>query len=337
MATTVNVSTWSELVDAIQADYGSETQVNINITTDIDCNYEIPLGVETSIPPGSSQSRYMIISGAYVEDGVTKNHIIRNLRTHITNPVPIFMGPTGTASSSELPRFQWHNVDFINLVLDEAFYTQDGNSYYGYLGFYNCRFVGRRTVYFFYHIDGYDYLQVDLNSCFFNVQYIPSSSSANSSRNALINTANNTYIQAYFCWFRETYNGWTVYTGSGYTNVASTYRAYMVGCYSDGELVSAGTSGFSVTDRNNYSSTIQNVIDIDFKLIDRDISDTRTFSIYVPAGIYKNYYTKYGDDSVVYDNQYAIKNGDYAIPESPSDMKNPAKLYADGFNIIVPT
>ena len=93
---------------------------------------------------------------------------------------------------------------------------------------------------------------------------------------------------------------------------------------------------FEITGEYNYNSTIQNVVDVHFKFKDRSASSTQTTSICAPKGVYRNYFTKYGDDSVVYDAQYVTNAGTYAIPESPTDMTNPAKMYADGFDIIVP-
>ena len=81
---TVNVSTWAELANAIQASY-DDASITINLTADIDCNNEIPLGVETKITTPEYWDRTYTIEG--------NHHVIRNLRTHITNPVDILSDP----------------------------------------------------------------------------------------------------------------------------------------------------------------------------------------------------------------------------------------------------
>lgn len=58
MATiTFEVSTWEELVSAIQASITAGDTHNILLTADIDCNYSIPLGVSSTIYFGYSSDQ----------------------------------------------------------------------------------------------------------------------------------------------------------------------------------------------------------------------------------------------------------------------------------------
>lgn len=315
---TVNVSTWTELANAIQASYG-DASITINLTADIDCNNEIPLGVESTIKtPSELWDRVYTING--------NHHVIRNLRTHITSPVKIF------GFSIFRGNVYWNDVDFINLVLDDVLMGSSDDTTVD-IHFTNCRFVGRRTNYLF-RGGSENYVGYYFTSCFFNVFYIPANSSTNDEMNSLLTTwKTNGY--ANFCWFRESYNGWAVPNDNDTYTTTSTYNIQLTGCYIDGEIVTGSYGRFMVTREYNANVTIQNVVDVNFKCKNRDVSAT-TGAIRAPKGVYRNYFTKYGDDSVVYDAQYITNAGTYAIPESPTDMTNPAKMYADGFDIIVP-
>ena len=108
---TYEVSTWQHLVNIAtqsQADAFRDS-VTMKLMEDIDCNSEIPEGVETMLNfRVNGTGSTITIDGDYEEDGVHKRHIIRNLRTHIVTPVQIF----NTNQNSFILR----NIDFKNLI-----------------------------------------------------------------------------------------------------------------------------------------------------------------------------------------------------------------------------
>ena len=129
---TYNVSTWEQLVEALQADVDSNVTDTITLTADIDCNYSIPLGVQSTIYIGhpAYQSEY----GTKVIDG--QGHVIRNLRTHIVSPVPIFRYEYDSYAKAKAI---WKNIDFINLCLDDYLFSwrMNYNNNNGYMHMYN--------------------------------------------------------------------------------------------------------------------------------------------------------------------------------------------------------
>lgn len=169
---TIEVSTWAQLKTAIS---GASSGDVIKLITDIECNSEIPEGVASTI---NINNKPLTIDGGYVEDGVTKRHVIHNLRTSASSPVSIFkIGATAEGSYT----CNVKNIDFVNLILDAPLFetaveftnvylqksffnvpyygtTQQNiplseiySSSGGYsksLNFYitNCRFTGKRTT-----------------------------------------------------------------------------------------------------------------------------------------------------------------------------------------------
>ena len=327
MATTHNVSTWNELVAALTNE-NNTSPVTINIVEDIDCNEDIPLGVASTI-------EIYQVSGYTIDYTINGNHhVIRNLRTSITSPVNIF----ACYNMYQSPTITFNDIDWINLVLDKALIHNYGN--YNIYNFNNCRFVGRRTASLFSNERANT--QINLSSCFMNVAYKPSSSESYPLKKASY-LSNDSYLgssywydcDASFCWFRESYDGWELSSGSGYSQTSSMYFFYMTGCYVDGEFVSAGNAGFTITNTYSYDSTIQNVIDATFSYINRSDESTSGF-IQAPKGIYRAKFIKYGDPTVEYDSQYIPPSGNLAIAVPDDKMADPAWLYAHGFDIVVP-
>ena len=317
---TYEVSTWTELATELSTSRGEAKTVKL--VADIDCNNEIPLGVASTIQIIADNRTYSVtIDGSYVEDGVTKNHVIRNLRTHVTSPVNIF--------------FPWieqttiKNIDFINLVLDGGALSLPPDTGYivnNRLYITNCRFVGRRNRNLISgrNFGGNDGNACILTSCFFNVPYI--SKDVKNTYVPLIGdwVYSSHFVTANFCWFRSNYDGWTIDSSS-----SSTILQFIKlnGCYVDGEI--AGSNELTLSTQYSYNSTIQNVIDADIRLT----QGSNGANMYMVEGIWKNDVRSYSDPSIVYTT---VNRNSAAIPESPEDMKNPAKLYADGFDIVVP-
>lgn len=318
---TYEASTWTELASELST--SRDEAKTIKLVADIDCNGEIPLGVASTIQITANNRAYSVtIDGSYVEDGVTKNHVIRNLRTHVISPVDIFF-----------PRIEQttiKNIDFVNLVLDGGALSLPPDTGYivnNRLYITNCRFVGRRNRNLISgrSLGGYDGNACILTSCFFNIPYL--SDGVGNTYVPLIGdwyNGSNHFVTANFCWFRSNYDGWTIDSNSSITILQ---YIKLNGCYVDGEIV--GSDELTLSTQYSYNSTIQNVIDADIRLT----QGSNGASMYMTKGIWRNDVRSYSDPSVIYTTE---NQNPTAIPESPEDMKNPAKLYADGFDIVVP-
>ena len=330
---TYEVSTWAELVSELSTSRAEAK--TIKLVADIDCNDEIPLGVASTITCYCSLTHPVVLDGSYIEDGVTKNHAIRNLRTHVTNPVILFS--ISVRDSSKNFRFTFKNIDFINLILQKAYFmTMVNQDWYSSSNsriiFDNCRIVGRRDKPFTEKYGWRDSSnQIVLNSCFFNIPYMsatPTTADVPLFGDWYItDSSTNRLIYANFCWFRSNYDGWAIDNGSSMTILQFIK---LNGCYVDGEIV--GSNELVLSTQNSqysYNSAIQNVVDADIRLI----RGSNSANMYMPKGVWKNDVRSYSDPSVVYTT---VNRNSNAIPESPEDMKNPAKLYADGFDIVVP-
>lgn len=300
-------STWEDIVD-----YATNTTFAngdiIKITADIECNNSIPEGVPSTLQFNMSASGSLItIDGGYTANNNKKNHVIRNLRTHITSPVPIFSCSSGS-------KIKLANLDFLNLIMDSTLIITYSISSDIYVT--NCRFVGKRT----YCLIG-DYLKdyrIHLTSCFFNVPFI-----GTNKVHIPICLGSSNYSDANYCWFRETYGGWDV--SQGYDT--STKYIRLIGCYIDGVIV--GDDTIVISDRYNYNSPIQNVIDADIRT---KSAEGTTISVSAPKGIWKDLILEYESESST-GYSYSNVNAPNAISETPSDMRNTTKLYNDGFDV----
>ena len=334
MATTVEVSTWAQLVTALSTSV--QDTKTIKIINDIDCNNEIPMGVSSTIYCYSSNANRTTIDGSYVEDGVTKNHVIRNLRTSATAPIDIFRIESNMSSGSNRGcGITFKNIDFINLILmGGALVGSYNDSLIGgrKLYFNSCRFVGRRNRML---LNGKsdsglsdDDTFIQLNSCFFNIPYYPDATE--NTYVPLVGEWSGTrcYVRAQFCWFRHSYNGWDITNNNNY----QTYTRYiqMNGCYNDGEIV--GSNGLTVTQKYDYVSPIQNVVDCNIKLL----SGSNSSTIYAPKGIWRDHVVDYNNPSTQY-TSCVNGNSSLAIKVTPeSYMTDPAWLAQNGFDVIVP-
>jgi len=316
---TVDVSTWTELVEAFNNGGTKYTDdVTIKLISDIDCNAEIPEGVEATISPNTG-NYYFILDGGY---GDNQNHVIRNLRTHVVSPVGIFR-----ATSYGLTL---KNIDFINLILDSQLLTIGGNSSTVACTFNNCRFVGRRT----YNLWDNIYkttagikttgVGVKLYSCFFNIPYIKSPYVA-ADVPLERNDATGSYLKynsyAYFCRFVESHNA--------DTGIISCDNLKLSGCYVQGELTSS--SPITIISQYEYDSAVQNVVNLTLKTTEEQGT---IVVVNAPKGIWKD--AIYSTDSTILTPYQYTNTNPLAIPESPTDMMNASELYSDGFDVQRP-
>lgn len=323
-------NTWQDIIDlAYNNGNAYEDNVTITLAKDINCNTEIPEGIETSITFSFTSANYIVtINGEYTENNVTKNHIIRNLRTHVVTPVTIFKSNTGTIF--------FKNIDFINLILDTPLFTTPNQSNGLRTTVYNCRFVGRRSTNLF-DSTSTNSRGINLYRCFFNIPYIPVGDAVNT-KLALVSYRNTSTAGgdgnqfANFCRFKEYYGGWSISNASGKYADSDLGCLKMNGCKVEGEIVGSYTSNNSIyiTIQSSFTSIIQNAIDVDLKVA---ATEGAVINVYAPRGVWRNDIHSI-NSSITGTYAYTNVNGDdFSTPETPSRMKNANELYNDGFDI----
>lgn len=316
--------TWQDIVDALNNDGVAVSQpMVIKLMKDIDCNDEIPEGVETTLSLRSSGSgAQCTIDGSYTVNDVVYNRVIRNLRTHIITPVLIFQ--------AKYAGFHFKNVDFVNLILDQPLLKVTSTNGAGNVCEFNhCRFVGRRTYNLWDNIYKSSSSStkmtgagVKLYSCFFNIPYIKSPfvvADIPLERNDDSTPKYNSY--AYFCRFVESHNADTGITSCNNLNLS--------GCRIQGELVSS--SPITITSQYEYDSVIQNVVDLNLKTT---AEQGTTVVVNAPKGVWKD--AIYSTDSAILTPYQYTNTNPLAIPESPADMIDVLELYSDGFDVQQP-
>lgn len=324
---TIEVSTWAELASVITSAAAGDT---IKLIADIDCNDEIPEGVSSTI---TILNKNLTIDGEYVEDGVTKRHEIRNLRTSGSSPVSIFKlqaSYEGTYTNTI------RNIDFINLILDAPLFETAAQytnvylqksffnvPYYGStqenialgeiysnsggysksLNFYitNCRFTGKRTTKIIRRVDTYS-----------DVRF---------------------YIYADYCYIKTKYTG--TYTPSYDTGkvYSELYNMSLNGCRIEGDII--GNAG-DVTYINfnllgsapSRTISMQNVYDVDF-YISSAVSD-RAVDFTANKGLIKKP-VKVWNDTTTYTN-YNAKTG--LIFATESEMQDIDWLIQHNFDVV---
>lgn len=321
---THEVSTWAEFVSAITSAANGDI---VKLIADIDCNRVIPEGVASSIIPNATQS--LTIDGSYQEGNVTKNHVIRNLRTSVSSPQAIFKWHFENSSTTKT--FNIKNIDFINLILDApliAHYTNGSGTNQTVIR--NCRFTGKRTDYLYsptLNNTGYQYIY--FYSCYFNIPYYGTSYT----KSPLCAFDDDSYhpirSYAHYCRFKETYT--RTWTPSTTTEVVccSVSNTWLNGCRVEGTIV----NGYSVYFHKSYivnnlgTPSMQNVYDVDFKLTD---NNSENVVIQALKGVVKIPVRKYSDDT-----PYGV--GSYStgvIPATESQMQDTDWLIQHNFDVV---
>ena len=335
MATTVEVSTWGEIVSNLNGTMTDDI-LTLKLTKNIDCNKEIPEGVASTIKvkARSGAKTRVVIDGSYTENDEEKNYEIRNLRTHVSSPVNIFEMVT---NGSAKPTILFKNIDFVNLLLmgtGTQLFLKTGNdvstsNYYN--TFENCRLVGKRSRMWLYgHSDNPYTVSTDslrMISCFVNMPYVDANPDAQYQRLCKSSTANFSH-QADYCHFVDTYGGWTPTTDG-----MLLYRFNLNGCYIEGDIVGNVSNGIRVTTAYAYDSPMQNVVDC--RLLSKD-APSETISVYAPKGIWKDKISPF--DNPESSTTYAYTNQNAAaIPCTPAEMLSPSDLADKDFDIVVPS
>jgi len=342
MAKTFDCGTWASVREAAISSY---TQRTINITNDIDLNNESPYGVDSAnINPQGASDYYDLL----IIDG--QGHEIRNLRTRITNPVPIFNMPNGTRANY-FSYILFRNIDFVNCILAGSDFIRNTGVDIP-LRFENCRFVGCRT--------GNAYLinqdkKITCTSCYFDMPWYGAGSSVYDYTSLVKRSETTTDIPvANYCWFHETYGGWTI-TNSESSGGVQPPQEYpttqcsmfaMNGCYIDGTMKNGmytwGSSGngmfYSYVYRKaigeNYTASTPNVIDMHW------YSDLNyryvTVKVLNMNAVFNKSFTAGQYEAVEY-QRVTTGSQPNIILATPEQMKDTSWLQSQGFPIIIPT
>lgn len=335
-----NVTTWSELVYRLSESHPDDVDTTINLMNDIDMNDVSPLGVSTT--QIKCFGRSMVLNG--------NGHCIKNLRTSISNPQPIFsMADYHYLSTKAL---NIRNLDFVNLICAGSDFLYDSSDY-RQVNFTNCRFVGCRT--------GNAYLinqstKISCTSCYFDMPWYGSGSSVYDYTSLVKRSDATTNIPvANYCWFHETYGGWTI-TNSESADVVRPPQEYPVtqcsmfamnGCYIDGTMKSgmyhwnAARNGlfYAAVYRkeigNYYTAATPNVIDMHWSTTMSSVQYT-TVKVFNMSAVFKESYNSGTFPAYEY-QRVSIGSQPNIILATPEQMQNPIWLQSQGFPIIIPT
>lgn len=365
----VNVTSWQDIENNA---HSSDSTQTLNLLNDIDLNDEYPLGI-TSVEIYLNIG-YYLNSGTWTlngDNGQGGRYIIKNLRTSIESPQSIFTNYYGMTSNPNA-KIVFKNIDFVNLVLSGAdFFNNFSNGsseFTGSIEFINCRFVGMRM--------GAAYLfnkktKIKCTSCYFNMPWYGAGSS-NYDYISLIpqNTDTldaSTLPLAYYCWFHESYGGWTL--TSAFDAEASVRPPYKTpttqcsyfgldGCYIDGEMkVPVNMAWSSYNDDYSYISlyvtstavasvyvaSTPNVIDIHWIAYNNWSSINRTHHAHCQVinqnGLFNKNFTHTGNNSprdTTYTRNSAGSQPNIILA-TPEEMQDVTWLQNQGFPIIDPT
>lgn len=313
---TIEVSTWAELRSAITSATSSDT---IKLIADIDCNDEIPAGVTSTI---SRTIAYFKLDGEYTENGVTKRHIIKNLKN---NSVTIFKIITDKYTDNMTIK----GIDFINLVLSapllESYNTVSGNN--NNILIQNCRFTGKRTDHLIkVSRESTSYKSTfNFQRCYCNIPY--NGNALN--KLPLISLYADGIGYMSNCRIRETFiNTYTPSSTDGDVT-CSVFNMRLSGCRVEGEVVSGKYPRYhSNAVISGYAPSAQNVYDVDFKLT----NDTDTsVPLYAFKGVVKVPIRKKDAETTTYEISSASTG---VILADESQMQDTNWLIQHGFDIV---
>lgn len=325
---TIEVSTWAELVSAIGSSAANDT---IKLIDDVDCNDEMPEGVTTRI----SISKTITIDGSYTEDNVVKNHIIRNLRTHVSSPVEIFYINSKPSVGGITPIFK--NIDFLNLILGKPLFLQ-GNP--KNLTIRDCRFTGKRTHNLMQNTSSNYGGKIYIYSSYFNVPYYGTDSGEKVSLASNFDTSGSYALATYanYCRFKETYTGTYTPDTTYWGNSCGVSNIWLNGCRVEGEIVSSHSwdgnqFNIAVLSSNALGAgtpTMQNVVDCD--IYTYGLGETvNPVQVKTPKGVFKTPVCRWEDK--MYSFTLATPLSD-TIPASSSEIEDTDYLIENGFDVV---
>lgn len=326
---TIVVSTWAQLRSAISSAASGDT---IQLTADIDCNNEIPEGVSSTI---TILNKNLTIDGGYVENGVTKRHEIRNLRTSGSSPVSIFKLQ---ASSDGTYTNTIKNIDFINLILDTPLFETAAQYTMVYLqkSFFNVPYYGSTqqniALSECYGSSGgvSKFLYFYITNCRFTGKRTTKILRYNTSA-----TSNGFYVYADYCYIKTKYTGTYNPSYDAGKVYSELYNMSLNGCRIEGNII--GNAGDTTYINFNLlgstpSRTIsmQNVYDVDF-YISSAVSD-RAVDFTANKGLIKKPVKVWNDTTTTTYTNYNAKTD--LIFATESEMQDADWLTQHNFDII---
>lgn len=361
MATTVEVSTWAELVAAVTtaAESVAWQDTTVKLIADIDLNDTDATGVCCQTNFGAyaivGATTGIVIDGGYIdsETGKQKSHVIKNARTDTSNPRPIFYLNDGLVSDRYGKYITFKNLDFQNLILSTqpfVWFRTDNITTGGYgVRLENCRFCGNRgNTYLFFSNNN-----LTCENCYFDMPWNGAGQS-NLAYTSLIpkDNTNATGAVANYCRFTESYGNWTWADDLTYESADRYFSCSyfkMSGCRIEGDAQICG-----VTDSNDkgayympiickgnasYVPATQNVFDVSLVAVRNSATyDTDNVLYSSFNGVVKKD-VKYNGAAVTTftDNRVNFDGGTYTAPilATPEQMKDAPYLNSQGFDIIV--
>lgn len=367
---TVEVSTWAELVSAVTTAAGSNawTSTTVKLIADIDLNDTNPSGVCCQISFASDAIKYktagLIIDGGYTDPvtGEEKRHVIKNARTDITNPRPIFYLTDILVYERWGKHISFKNLDFQNLILaDQPFVwirtdniqIEIASRTPWQVDLDNCRFVGSRTGAYLFFSNAY----LNCNRCYFDMRWI-GAGQTNLAYTSLIpkDGDNATSAVANYCRFKESYGGWTWPSDLAYNSTDRFFTCSffkMSGCRIEGKTqipgcnrAAGGNNGgyyFPIISKGNasYVPAMQNVFDVSLTAVrNSGVYDIDTVLYSTFTGVVNKNVKYDGTDVTTFtDNRAGFDGGTTTAPilATPAQMKDAEWLSNNGFNIVVPS
>lgn len=371
MATTIEVSTWAELVSAVLAtvEYPyTWSDTTIKLTADINLNDTDSTGVccQVNFPAYAiiGVGSGIVIDGGYIdsETGKQKSHVIKNARTDISNPRPIFYLNDSLMADRYDKYITFKNLDFQNLILSTqpfVWIRTDNITTGGYgVRLENCRFCGNRgNTYLFFSNNN-----LTCENCYFDMPWNGAGQS-NLAYTSLIpkNDSNAPSAIANYCRFKETYGNWeysTVTNSYGASSQAMFSFSYFKvnGCRIEGSMTLPRGEYIDVHDytrygmyakllgkptANSYTPNAQNVFDVNLTLGTNNYQSGDTVNVSGWSGVVRKDAVRYDGETAFNDYIYVQGNGDYGgaitpIFATPEQMKDASYLNSQGFDIVVP-
>lgn len=326
---TIEVSTWAELRSAITSAGVGDT---IKLIADIDCNDEIPEGVSSTI---TILDKNLTIDGGYVENGVTKRHEIRNLRTSASSPVSIFkiqVSYDGKYTNTI------KNIDFINLILDAPLFETavERTEVYLQKSFFNVPYYGSTqknialSEIHFRSLPVSKYLYFYITNCRFTGKRTTKILRYNSSA-----TINRFYIYADYCYIKTKYTGTYNPSYDEGTVYSELYNMSLNGCRIEGDII--GNAGDTTYINFNLRGAVpsrtismQNVYDVDF-YISSAVSD-RAVDFTANKGLIKKPVKVWNDTTTTTYTNYNAKAD--LIFATESEMQDSDWLIQNNFDVV---
>lgn len=323
---TIEVSTWAELKTALQ----NNPENTIKLTADIDMNEVAPTGDSIAMSYGSSS----------ILDG--NGHTIKNLRTKISSPAPIF----GTSFAGTGRSFTIKNLNFVNLILAGASLvgaTASNMQPPTTTVFENVGIVGSRSgaAYLFSYNGG-----ITMNRCTIELPW--KGSGSNLAYTSLVpktlNESPSITALANYCRFVESHGGWTVPETLYYNTVDSAFLGCsyfkLSGCRIEGSVkLPFGNTRYYPYINNpyvcKYTPSSQNVCDLDWK---GTVTNTYNEVYYQNfSGVMKKSFLKANGTEITISTDGGTSGYPKPIIATAAQMKDASWLSGQGFDIVVPS